>query len=238
MEVAPGAVRPPGRVSARVVLGGLVAPAGGAVAVPGVAAGAPVAARDGSGAPGLFAPDREAAPGVVRPLGRVSARIELAGLVVPAAGAGAVPEVAAAASVADRGAAPALFPPDRDGVPVVAEAVVRLPRSGVTETAREPVAATEQTTRVVVHYRRAPGAGAREALTASLRRAGFARVDWRSVAATVGRTQTRYFHDADRGLSERAASVLAAAGRPAAERDFTFYTPPTASGTVEVWLGN
>jgi hypothetical protein len=153
----------------------------------------------------------------------------------------AVPEAAVGASVAARGVAPALFVPDRDAVPVVAEGVVRLPGSGGTETppgARERVAATEQRTRVVVHYRRAPGAGAREALTASLRGAGFARVDWRSVAATVERTQTRYFHDADRELSERAASVLAAAGRPASERNFTFYAPPTASGTVEVWLGN
>jgi hypothetical protein len=153
----------------------------------------------------------------------------------------AVPEAVAGASVAARGVAPALFVPDRDAVRVMAEALVRLPGIGRTEAppgARERVAAAGQTTRVVVHYQRAPGAGARGALTASLRGAGFARVDWRSVAATVERTQTRYFHDTDRELSERAATVLAAAGRPASERDFTFYAPPTASGTVEVWLGN
>jgi hypothetical protein len=207
--------------------------------------GAPGLARawspSGLAADLLLKPAMEAAPGAVRPPEGVSALVVMAGLFAPAAGVASVPEAVAEASVAARGVAPALFVPDRDAVPVVAEAVVRLPGSGGTEAspgARERVAAAGQTTRVVVHYRRAPGAGAREALTASLRGAGFARVDWRSVAATVDRTQTQYFHDADRDLSERAASVLAAAGRPASERDFTFYAPPTASGTVEVWLGN
>lgn len=94
------------------------------------------------------------------------------------------------------------------------------------------------TSRAVVHLRRAPGMAFRARLTETLRRAGFERVEWRTVAGTVNRTQTRYFHDGDAVASERAAAALAAQGRPASVRDFTHYDPPARHGTIEIWLSD
>jgi hypothetical protein len=91
---------------------------------------------------------------------------------------------------------------------------------------------------VVVHYAARGGAIAREPLTAALRGAGFARVEWRAVPRTTSRTQIRFFHDADAGLSDRAAAALGRTGRPALRQDFTHFEPPATRGTVEVWLGD
>jgi hypothetical protein len=91
-------------------------------------------------------------------------------------------------------------------------------------------------TRAVVHYHRARSAAFRDSLAASLRRAGFERVEWRAVGDAVVGDQSRYFHAGDRALSDRAVAALAGLGRPASVRDFTHYEPPARVGTVEVWL--
>lgn len=94
------------------------------------------------------------------------------------------------------------------------------------------------TSRAVVHLRGAPGEPFRARLTETLRRAGFERVEWRAVAGTVSRTQTRHFHASDARAAERAAAALTAQGRPASPRDFTHYDPPASPGTVEIWLSD
>ena len=104
--------------------------------------------------------------------------------------------------------------------------------------AADPTPSTPWTSRAVVHLHRAAGGAFRARLTQALRRAGFDRVEWRAVANTVGRTQTRYFHPHDAGASERAAAVLAAQGRSAGVRDFTHYDPPPRDGTIEIWLSD
>ncbi len=91
-------------------------------------------------------------------------------------------------------------------------------------------------TRVVVHIHDAASPAFRDSLTAGLRRAGFEDVEWRSVGGSVSRAQTRYFHGGDQRLSDQAVAVLAALGRPASARDFSFYDPPAREGTVEIWL--
>jgi hypothetical protein len=132
------------------------------------------------------------------------------------------------------------------GLPVVAPAAV-LPGSGpplprpearvaAVQPARAPTPAGSS--RVVVHYAARGGAIPREPLTAALRRAGFERVEWRAVPRTTSRTQIRFFHDGDAGLSDRAAAALGRTGRPALRQDFTHFEPPATRGTVEVWLGD
>lgn len=104
--------------------------------------------------------------------------------------------------------------------------------------AANPAPSAPWTSRAVVHLHRAAGGAFRARLAQALRRAGFDRVEWRAVADTVSRTQTRYFHPGDAGASERAAAVLAAQGRPAGARDFTHYDPPARQGTIEIWLSD
>lgn len=89
--------------------------------------------------------------------------------------------------------------------------------------------------RVVIHH---AGGVPQAALTAALRRAGFARVEWRAVPRTTSRTQIRFFHAGDVGLSNRAAAALGQAGRKGRQEDFTHFQPPTTPGTVEIWLGD
>ena len=137
---------------------------------------------------------------------------------------------------------PDLFVSDRDGPPTMVEVAVRLPqtdltsKSGVSRPTLSPTATASTSTRAVIHYRRARETGTRNALTASLHAAGFERVEWRHVGATVRQTQTRYFHDTDQALSDQALAVLSRIVQPAAGRDFTHYSPPARSGTIEIWL--
>lgn len=91
---------------------------------------------------------------------------------------------------------------------------------------------------MVIHYRREAPRPGRETLTGMLRQEGFGRVEWRAVPGTVSRSQTRYFHASDRGLSDRALAALRGVGRSAVPRDFTHYTPSPRVGTVEIWLGD
>jgi hypothetical protein len=100
---------------------------------------------------------------------------------------------------------------------------------------RPRVASPAGSSRVVVHH---AGGGPQAALTAALRRAGFARVEWRAVPRTTSRTQIRFFHAGDVGLSNRAAAALGQTGRAARQEDFTHFQPPTTPGTVEIWLGD
>lgn len=94
----------------------------------------------------------------------------------------------------------------------------------------------QASTRVVVHFHRAPSASFRTSVSEALRRAGFERVEWRMVAATVSRSQTRFFHTADEDLSRAASRVVSGLASPVVERDFTFFKPPARAGTIELWL--
>lgn len=94
------------------------------------------------------------------------------------------------------------------------------------------------TARAVIHHRLGTFSSIRGSLTDALRRAGFAEVEWRPVADTVSRDQTRYFHDGDRVLSDKVLAVLTSLGRPGNPEDFTHYTPSPRAGTVEIWLSD
>lgn len=94
-----------------------------------------------------------------------------------------------------------------------------------------------QTARAVIHHR-GTFSSIRGSLTDALRRAGFVEVEWRPVADTVSRDQTRYFHDGDRVLSDKVLAVLMSLGRPGNPEDFTHYTPSPRAGTVEIWLSD
>jgi hypothetical protein len=98
------------------------------------------------------------------------------------------------------------------------------------------VQATPAAARVVIHYDRRVWSARPEGLAERLRAAGFGRVEWRPVELGIGASQTRFFHAADGGLSGRVAQVLAQAGRPVSQRDFTHFSPPPSPGTIEVWL--
>ena len=199
-------------------------------------------------------------PAAPPPVAAVSAGVVLPSLAPPARVASQPPErlsppvattpVVLAALRQPAPPDPLAAPPARGtaavGPPIVAPAAV-LPGSGpplprpaaqvaVVQPAHVPTLAGSS--RVVVHYAARGGAIPREPLTAALRRAGFARVEWRAVPRTTSRTQIRFFHDADAGLSDRAAAALGRTGRPALRQDFTHFEPPATRGTVEVWLGD
>ena len=188
-------------------------------------------------------PRIETPPGPVQAPRPILALLASAEPFVPASG-----QVQPAATDAERSPSgyitelPDLFVSDRDGPPAVTEVAVRLPQTDLTSEnevsrpALSPTAAARTSTRVVIHYRRAREAGVRNNLTASLHAAGFERVEWRHVRATVRQTQTRFFHDTDRALSDQAVAVLSRIVQPAAGRDFTHYSPPARSGTIEIWL--
>jgi hypothetical protein len=65
--------------------------------------------------------------------------------------------------------------------------------------------------------------------------AGFARIDRTWTRLTIGRSNVRYFHRADRRAAERAAATLGGS-HDARARDFTAYRPSPPRGTLELWL--
>ncbi len=92
--------------------------------------------------------------------------------------------------------------------------------------------------RAVVHIHGSIPPLERRALESALKAAGFPRVAWREVDFAIGRSNVRFFHDQDRDLAQTAGAALAKGGRAAAARDFTHFRPPTAPGTIEVWVAD
>lgn len=90
--------------------------------------------------------------------------------------------------------------------------------------------------RVVIHYPERRGAIRPEALAERLRAAGAAEVETRAVARSVERLSVRYFHPADRAVSDRVGLLAGGEDGQAGVTDFTFYRPRPRAGTVEIWL--
>ena len=114
------------------------------------------------------------------------------------------------------------------------------------EPAPEPQSAAEATAvpalplpaRVFIHYPASAQAAATAAQQA-LRDAGVAGVEVVPVRIAIGRSNVRFYHDAD-GPGAATVADLLAAGLPPEDapqaRDFTDYATPPAPGKVEVWL--
>lgn len=151
---------------------------------------------------------------------------------------------AAAAPAADRFASlrlAALDPADAAPPPLPAVHVAPWPhplaRPPMPASGEPPILpATLQSARAVVHFHGSGPPIDRRAIETALRAAGFARVEWRRVNFGIGQSNVRFFHSQDRALAQKAGAALANGRRAAAPRDFTHYRPPTALGTVEIWV--
>ncbi len=109
------------------------------------------------------------------------------------------------------------------------------PRSRPASMAETPVALAAGPSRAVIHFHTAPSAAERSRIEAAFRSVGFV-IGWRTVDFPIGRDNVRFFHRSDGALALKAKAAMARAGRPGLAQDFTHYTPPTAIGTLEVWL--
>lgn len=128
-----------------------------------------------------------------------------------------------AAQPAPEAAAPAM------PAPVAPEAAAVAPEE-------PPVAAAALPPRIVLHY---PVSAEAEALAVRdrLLADGATDVEIVPVRIAIGRTNVRFYHDADADGARALASLIAPAGAPAPEaRDFTDYPNPVATGKVEVWF--
>ncbi|MFT3975324.1 MAG: hypothetical protein QM699_18365 [Amaricoccus sp.] len=89
---------------------------------------------------------------------------------------------------------------------------------------------------VTIHYPRS-AQGLATTVAEQLRAAGVTAVTSVPVGFAIGRSNVRFYHDADRPAAESTGALLAGALDGAPEtRDFTSYPTPTVSGRVEIWL--
>ena len=89
--------------------------------------------------------------------------------------------------------------------------------------------------RVVIHHASSEGPERSLELARRLRDAGAGEVEVRPVDFQIGRQSIRYFHDADRAVSQALKEVI----RPdhsVTIDDFTHFRPLPSGGMVEVWL--
>lgn len=125
--------------------------------------------------------------------------------------------------------------------PLVSEALVTAlsaepePRSRPLSIAETPVALAAGPPRAVIHFHTALSTAEQRRIESTFRSAGFV-VGWRAVDFPIGRDNVRFFHRSDGALAIKAKAAMATAGRPGLAQDFTHYRPPTAVGTLEVWL--
>jgi len=91
--------------------------------------------------------------------------------------------------------------------------------------------------RVVIHYPASTEAAA-TAVRDDLLAAGVPDVTLVSVGFPIGRSNVRFYHEADREGAERIVALVAPemAGTVPEPRDFTDFTPPPLPGRVELWL--
>lgn len=153
----------------------------------------------------------------------------------------AAPALAPLASLRLAAFAPAAAPPLPPPLPPVVLAPAPQPMGRPSAPAADvpptlPRAA--HAARAVVHVHGPDPSLDRRALETALKAAGFPRIEWREVDFAIGRSNVRFFHDQDRPLAQKAGAALAHGGRAAASRDFTHFRPPTALGTIEIWVAD
>jgi hypothetical protein len=146
----------------------------------------------------------------------------------------AAPETSPSAPTVALGDPASLAAPASEAAPPAAAA---LPRLDDAPSPAPPAAEPALPGRVFIHYPRSASAAA-EAARDALASAGMAEVEIVPVRYAIGRSNIRYYHDADRGPAASLAPLVAGAlgGEPPEARDFTDYATPAAPGTVEIWL--
>lgn len=141
---------------------------------------------------------------------------------VPAGPAPAAPATAPAAS-------PAPAAPARPA------ATAASPRNAAALRAQPARQTALSDARVVIHRSAWATARDAQALARRLRRSGAGEVEIRPVRLRLEKQSIRYFHAADRAVSETLGELVGRNGRGTVE-DFTHYRPLPRRGTVEVWL--